>query len=93
MSNKRGNNKKKIKVAVGISGGVDSAVAAALLLEEGYEVIGVHLYCYDDNPACTADDDRTSAVRVARHLGIPRALEGQLHSRSLEDGQKIRANS
>lgn len=62
---------QKEKVAVGISGGVDSAVATALLLEQGYEVIGVHLYCYDDSPSCTADDDRTSAIRVAKHLGIP----------------------
>ena len=62
---------QKEKVAVGISGGVDSAVAAALLLRQGYEVIGVHLYCYDDSPSCTADDDRTLAVRVAKHLGIP----------------------
>lgn len=56
---------------MGLSGGVDSAVAAAQLLEQGYEVMGVHLYCYDDDPACTADDDRTWAIRVAKHLGIP----------------------
>lgn len=61
---------KQKKIAVGISGGVDSAVSAALLKKQGYEVIGVHLYCYDDNPACTADEDRASAVRAARHLGI-----------------------
>lgn len=59
------------KVAVGISGGVDSAVAAALLKEQGYEVIGVHLYCYDEGPYCTAKEDRVSAVRVAKYLGIP----------------------
>ncbi len=59
------------KVAVGISGGVDSAVAAALLKEQGYEVIGVHLYCYDEGPYCTAKEDRVSAVRVAKSLGIP----------------------
>ena len=65
------NKKKKFKVAVGISGGVDSAVTAALLKEQGYEVIGVHLYCYDEGPYCTAQEDRASAVRVADHLGIP----------------------
>lgn len=62
---------KKIKVAVGISGGVDSAVAVALLKEQGYEVTGVHLYCWDKGPYCTADKDRASALRVAKHLNIP----------------------
>jgi tRNA-specific 2-thiouridylase len=60
-----------IRVAVGISGGVDSAVAAALLKEQGYEVIGVHLYCYDEGPYCTSPEDRKAAVRVAKHLEIP----------------------
>jgi tRNA-specific 2-thiouridylase len=61
----------KKKVAVGISGGVDSAVAAALLKKQGYEVIGVHLYCYDEGPYCTAPEDRKMAVRVAQHLNVP----------------------
>lgn len=60
-----------MKVAVGISGGVDSAVAAALLKEQGHDVIGVHLYCWDKGPYCTADKDRASALRVAKHLNIP----------------------
>ena len=68
---KKKKQKKKLKVAIGISGGVDSAVTAALLKEKGYEVVGVHLYCYDEGPYCTAQEDRTSAVRVADHLGIP----------------------
>ena len=62
---------RKIKVAVGISGGVDSAVAATLLKKQGYEVTGIHLYCYDEGPYCTAPEDRKMAVRVAKHLGIP----------------------
>jgi len=46
-------------------------VAAALLKKQGYEVIGVHLYCYDEGPYCTSPEDRKAAVRVAKHLGIP----------------------
>ncbi|NIS39149.1 tRNA 2-thiouridine(34) synthase MnmA, partial [Candidatus Saccharibacteria bacterium] len=39
--------KKKIKVAVGLSGGVDSSVAAALLRKQGYEVYGITMEIYD----------------------------------------------
>ena len=63
--------KTKKRVAVGLSGGVDSAVAAALLKKAGHDVVGVHLYCYDEGPWCTANEDRASAVRVAQHLNIP----------------------
>ena len=40
-------SKKKQKVAVGLSGGVDSSVAAAILLEKGYEVVGITMIKYD----------------------------------------------
>ena len=64
--------KSKVKVAVGISGGVDSSVSAALLQKQGYEVIGVHLVCYsEDVPFCTSAEDREMAIRVATHLNIP----------------------
>lgn len=53
------------KVALGLSGGVDSAVAAALLLEQGYEVLGVYARMTDDTT------EQTDAQRVAEHLGIP----------------------
>ena len=46
-------------------------MAAALLKKQGYEVVGVHLYCYDEGPYCTAPEDRKMAVRIAKHLEIP----------------------
>lgn len=60
------------KVVVGLSGGVDSAVAAALLLEEGHEVIGAFIKIWQPEfIECTWKEDRLSAKRVAAHLGIP----------------------
>lgn len=65
------NNKLK-KVAVGLSGGVDSSVTAYLLKEQGYEVTGVHLMCWDYKAdGCSGEEDRADAVKVADHLGIP----------------------
>ena len=42
-------NRKKDRVAVAMSGGVDSSVAAALMVEQGYEVIGLTLQLYNNN--------------------------------------------
>ncbi len=64
------------RVLVAMSGGVDSSVAAALLVEAGYEVIGatMKLFCYGDNvpdrPCCSLDSI-TDARLVAHRLGIP----------------------
>jgi tRNA-uridine 2-sulfurtransferase len=67
--NTTSNGKKRI--AVGLSGGVDSAVAAMLLNEAGYEVCGVHLQCWDyEAPGCSGDRDRADAAKVASVLGI-----------------------
>ncbi len=57
---------------VGISGGVDSAVAALCLLRDGYEVQGLHMTNWAEEDAyCTAAADYQSARRVCNELGIP----------------------
>lgn len=59
------------KIAVGLSGGVDSAVVAYLLKDAGLDVTGVHLQCWDyDAKGCTGKRDRADAVEVATQLGI-----------------------
>ncbi len=58
-------------VIVGLSGGVDSAVAAWRLLEAGYRVEGLHMTNWEaDDAYCTRVDDEASAAAVAEHLGI-----------------------
>ncbi len=59
---------QKPKVLVGLSGGVDSSVSAALLLEQGYEVIGGFMKNWSN---CEWRADRRDAIRVAAKLGIP----------------------
>ncbi len=64
------------KVAIGLSGGVDSSVAAALLLRQGYQVIGVtmrHLPAETTNSCCSLEAV-VDARRVAKKLGIPHVL-------------------
>lgn len=58
-------------VMVGLSGGVDSAVAAWRLLEAGFRVEGLHMTNWEaDDAYCTRVDDEANAVAVADHLGI-----------------------
>ena len=65
------------RVLVAMSGGVDSSVAAAMLVEEGHEVVGVTMktFCYSDVPGhgktCCGLDGISDAKRVAAHLDIP----------------------
>jgi tRNA-specific 2-thiouridylase len=58
------------RVVVGLSGGVDSSVAAALLVEQGVEVIGVTLRLAGGGSRCCSLDDAEDARRVAEQLGV-----------------------
>ena len=72
------------KVVVGISGGVDSSVAAILLKEQGYDVIGLFMRNWDssinndilgnpnlNNNICPQEEDYNDAIEVCKKLGIP----------------------
>src|SRR6478752_5123978 len=64
------------RIVVGMSGGVDSSVAAALLADQGHDVIGVTLHLWDYAETghagrCCAPEDQYDARRVCDLLGIP----------------------
>lgn len=61
----------QIKIALGLSGGVDSAVSAYLLKSEGYAVTGVHMQCWDyTSETCKGNEDRSDAVAICGQLDI-----------------------
>ena len=62
------------RVVVGMSGGVDSSVAAFLLKRQGYDVVGVFMKNWDEkdeNGACTAAEDWRDVQDVCETIGIP----------------------
>jgi tRNA-specific 2-thiouridylase len=70
------NPKSEIRVVVAMSGGVDSSVAAALLVQQGYDVVGIMLKLWSDGDGgrvnrCCTPADVDAARSVAQQLGIP----------------------
>lgn len=72
--NKAFANSGKTRVIVGMSGGVDSSVAALLLLQQGYEVQGLFMKNWEEDDTssyCSATEDRNDAQAVCERLQIP----------------------
>ncbi|HTD29241.1 MAG TPA: tRNA 2-thiouridine(34) synthase MnmA, partial [Xanthomonadaceae bacterium] len=68
------------RVMLGVSGGVDSSVAALLLKRDGIDVAGLFMQNWEDDGSggCRAEDDRKDAVAICGQLGVP------FHARNFE---------
>ena len=84
--------RSRARVLVAMSGGVDSAVAAARLVDAGHDVVGVtlHLWDYPEDPRatgghgrCCAPEDQYDAARVAERLGIHYAFTARPFARAV----------
>jgi tRNA-specific 2-thiouridylase len=82
-----------MRIAVAMSGGVDSSVAAALLVDQGHDVIGLSMQLYDQQDGqatfgtCCTIDDLHDARRVAGRLGIPHYIvnfESHFHAQVVQ---------
>jgi tRNA-specific 2-thiouridylase len=91
LSARRWRRQRRMKVMLGISGGVDSSVAALLLQQAGHEVEGLFMQNWEEDDRsgpCTTDADRKDAVAVCGRLGIP------FHARNFAGrilGRRVRA--
>tara|TARA_B100000427_G_scaffold136303_1_gene113338 strand:- start:3875 stop:4987 length:1113 start_codon:yes stop_codon:yes gene_type:complete len=87
---------KKEKIVLGMSGGVDSSVAAILLQNKGFEVHGIFMKNWEDkNAICSAEDDYADALSVCNALNIPlkkinytKQYKERVFSQFLDDHQK-----
>ncbi len=70
LRNYQARQTKEPLVALGLSGGVDSAVAACLLKEQNYDVTAVYLKCWSMR-GCRAEQDQRDALKIALQLNIP----------------------
>ncbi|HVY72983.1 MAG TPA: tRNA 2-thiouridine(34) synthase MnmA [Candidatus Paceibacterota bacterium] len=94
---KRNTGKEGRKVFVGLSGGVDSAVSAAILKDKGYDVTGVFIRIALPGYPCSAGVDKLDAMRVAAQLEIPfveldlsKNYEAQVFQNTLSEFKKGR---